>query len=327
MTRGLKYQERQPGFITMRHRNRKLSKNGITEVQKVVIVAVAILGGVAVVGWIVLSSFLTLSPVFPIGLGPAIEEIEEPRIAIIEGDAARIEFSTFNGLIRLEPTSSNELNITVIKRGIGPGIENIDIQFTESTDPNGVERVTLTARRINPALIGLNEGVSIEAQIPADIFYTVLELTSSNGRIEASELQGEELVARTSNGRIVLNEVEFQTIRADTSNGRVTGVIRSDDAEIQTSNGQIDLTLLGAGNYDLRTSNGRVNIVVSGDIPARVDAATSNAGVEWTGVPIILMEAGRSNLRAQTESFEAADSVLDILVRTSNSGVTIRSEL
>ena len=121
-------------MATMKSRRKRISREGITEVQKVVIVAAAFLAGVALVAWILLSSFLSVMPNFPIGSGPGVEETDAPRLATIDGDEAIIEISTFNGIIILEPTSANEVNITVIKRGIGAGIDNIDIQFTKSTD-------------------------------------------------------------------------------------------------------------------------------------------------------------------------------------------------
>ena len=138
-------------------------------------------------------------------------------------------------------------------------------------------------------------------------------------------MQSTELEAKTTNGMIILKEVEFETIKAETSNGRITGSIRSDDAEIQTSNGQVDLRLLGEGDYDIRTSNGPVSLEVTTNLPTRLDASTSNARVEWMGIPVLVIEAGRSNLRAQTEGFAAADVVIDIVARTSNSAVSVRS--
>ncbi len=300
------------------------TKSGISEAQKVVIIGgviIVLLGAVA---------YLALAPLFSIPFGPGIIGGPEQTSATthtftISGNEAEVDMSAFNGRIVLRPSSTNELVITVTKRATGSGIDNIDVSFGEMIDPNGIERFSVTAMRINPALRGLNERVQIEAMIPREVSYKLLDLSNSNGPIEVNEIHGTEIIAKTSNGPIVLNGINFERLDAATSNGRVSGKISSTFAEIRTSNGRISITIGGAGHYDLATSNARVEVVMGSNIPARVEATTSNGGVQWTGIPINILQAGQSILRAETESFGNANVTIDLEIRTSNSGIQITS--
>ncbi|MFQ5951713.1 MAG: META domain-containing protein, partial [Candidatus Geothermarchaeales archaeon] len=175
------------------------------------------------------------------------------------------------------------------------------------------------------ALLGQNEGVHLDVKVPTEVSY-VLDLTTSNGRIVVTRLNGDELSVSTSNGRVVLTDIDFEVIDIGTSNGRISGVITASDSRVHTSNGGIDVRLLGAGNYELRTSNGDVDVSLEGRVPAMVDAETSNGDASWHGVPIVLIESGEGRLVARTEGYVEALAAVNLLIRTSNGHIEVSTE-
>ena len=284
---------------------------------------------VAAVGAILAVWYLSGATGFTTSFFPSmfgVLEETESRSATITQSEVRLEFSAFNGQIILQPTSSDTLTINIVKRGTEVGLENIEIEFSDQVDSNGVQAISLAAKRLNPMLLNAQEAVRLEATVPTDASYS-LDLSTSNGRIEVGQLRGAELIGRTSNGRLTLGDIDFSRVAVHTSNGGVEGIIRSDDTDITTGNGGISLTIVGAGEYSLLTSYGSVEVNLQSDIPARVDAKTSAQTwvAEWIGVPILVAQSERGRLLAQTEGFDEVAARIDLVLRTSNGGIHITS--
>ncbi len=253
-----------------------------------------------------------------------LEKTESREVTIIE-NKVKLEFSTFNGYIMLQPVNADKLTIDILKKGTEEGLNNIEIKFSEQVDADGLQVINFVARKVNSFLFNAQESVRLEVMVPIQVSY-FLDLETSNGYVDVSRISGTDLNIQTSNGGLTLSDIDFTNIQADTSNGRVVGTIRSDYAEIQTSNGGISLTVVGAGDYNLQTSNGKVDIQLQSNLPARVDARTSNADLEWVGVPINIAQSERDRLIAQTEGFDEATTRIDVLIRTSNGDITVTSE-
>ncbi|MGB0684839.1 MAG: hypothetical protein ACPGQD_01415, partial [Planctomycetota bacterium] len=90
---------------------------------------------------------------------------------------------------------------------------------------------------------------------------------SSNGSIEA-----------TGNGQV----------RLKSSNGRIRYSGSSDDFNLDTSNGRIELNLMGdwSGNGMVDTSNATIDLRCTGVIMAALEADTSNGKTNIEGPPL-----------------------------------------
>lgn len=104
-----------------------------------------------------------------------------------------------------------------------------------------------------------NWSVSYEIRVPNQ---TNLDLSSNNGRITISSVQGQ-MNFETRNGRITLDDVAGN-IKGKTGNGRVTVKLsgnawQGSGLDVETNNGRITLYLPStyAANVDVATTNGR----------------------------------------------------------------------
>ena len=138
-----------------------------------------------------------------------------------------------------------------------------------------------------------------------------IEVTTSNGRVEFSDIRTEQLTAGTSNARIELRDVGITgDLKLENSNGSVlvNGVSVERDFFAQTSNARIsvDKTEIG-GNGVCRTSNGVIRVADStaqsfdldtnnGQIDLERMSAASDLSAETSNSDIQLTEAdvGRS---------------------------------
>jgi DUF4097 and DUF4098 domain-containing protein YvlB len=306
------------------HNRGKKIRYGISQVQTVIIVL-----GVILIAFISIFPLLGINPWTPgefnFPFGGDINEVDEERKAIIVGEEAEIRLTTFNGEIKLKPTSSDEFRVQIKIRGTEEGIDNIEIDFSDDVGQDGEQVITLTAKRLRQ-LSGQSEMVQLEAEVPSEVSYS-LDLSTSNGDIELEGMKGHDLDIDTSNGRIILEDVDFRSLDIETSNGRVISSdgLRSDNAKIQTSNGNIDVKINGEGEYDIDTSNGRIEISIALEIPTRVDAQTSVGGVDWNKTPIDIIESSRNRLIAETEDYDRAEEKISLNLRTSNGSIEINS--
>jgi DUF4097 and DUF4098 domain-containing protein YvlB len=309
----------------IKEKSRSPSQSGLSQVQTIIIVVGII---IIIFGVVIISALLFYPTSFETSSGfpfpSAIQQETESREVTIGSEEVKIDFSTFNGWIIIRSTDSNNLSVEIIKRGTEDGLNNIDIDFSDNVDSNGMHTISLKAKRINSLLRNGQEGVRLEAYIPKTHSY-FLDLESSNGKIEIIQVQGIELKMRTSNGRLTLNEIDFTEFEGQTSNGMIDGVIRSDNADLSTSNGQIDVTIVGDGDYQMHTSNANVDIDLQTDLPTRVDASTSNARVEWNGIPITVDHSEPNRLRAHTRDYDGAKIKIDLNISTSNGNIQITS--
>ncbi|MFH1006740.1 MAG: POTRA domain-containing protein [Candidatus Latescibacterota bacterium] len=136
--------------------------------------------------------------------------------------------------------------------------------------------------------------VAYEVSVPRKM---MLDLTTTNGRVEVEEVSGQ-VAAHATNGRIVFREVAG-AVRARTTNGGVTieGLVGTFD--VGTTNGSIDVVWSegGAGDCRASTTNGRITVRVPMNLSAVLDAATTNGRV-WTEIPLTLEErAGKQKVQ------------------------------
>jgi DUF4097 and DUF4098 domain-containing protein YvlB len=91
---------------------------------------------------------------------------------------------------------------------------------------------------------------------------TEAELYTTNGRIEATNIDGE-ILARTTNGSLHLESLNGP-VTGDTTNGSISAIINSvltGDVELSTTNGNISLRVHSDSSFFIHagTSNGRID--------------------------------------------------------------------
>lgn len=208
------------------------------------------------------------------------------------------------------------------------------------------DSVTLDLRRVSGGLEvearlpkramgnwGESDGVNLILKVPRRL---VGQFTTSNGRIEASGLEGAQTLT-TSNGRIQVEDVKGD-LTAHTSNARVSVKHLSGALRGATSNGSLELDQV-SGGVDFATSNGSIRAegldgqgqgislttsnggiqVGLGQAKGEIDALTSNGGVQVERQGMELIETRKSAARLRIPG-----SSQMIRLRTSNGGITIR---
>lgn len=141
--------------------------------------------------------------------------------------------------------------------------------------------------------------VSYEVFVPRQ---TDLDLTSVNGGLDVSEVEGE-LQLSTTNGSISLE--------------RVAGSVRG-----RTTNGALDVRLSGdrwnGSGLDLETTNGGVTLTIPENYSARLETRTQNGGMS-IDFPVTLQ--GRIGKRIETDLGAGG---APIRVETTNGAIRIR---
>jgi len=167
----------------------------------------------------------------------------------------------------------------------------------------------------------------LEISLPQNI-YNNLTITTSNGRIEISDLVIDNLNLNTTNGRVNVRNI-IGSLDVTSSNGRIEAADIDGDLFIRTTNGQMNFSNISGDidavtsngsvdfrndtirqNVDIRSSNGRIELNL-GEAPdnATFDVRTTNGSISLFG---------NNN---QTQTF--GDGRYDIVIRTSNGRITV----
>ncbi|HEX2166532.1 MAG TPA: DUF4097 family beta strand repeat-containing protein [Longimicrobiales bacterium] len=181
-----------------------------------------------------------------------------------------IEVKGVNGAIRAVPASGRDVQVQVTKRARRDDPEDVRMVVLEHANGVTICAVYPHQRNREPNECAAGDGgrnsvqnndvtVEWEVRVPRGVN---LVARTVNGGVEAMGLTGN-VVARTINGRIE--------------------VATSGVAQAFTVNGSIDATLGSSDWTDeiaFRTTNGSVVVGFTGDLNARVDAATVTGDIE-----------------------------------------------
>jgi len=162
---------------------------------------------------------------------------------------------------------------------------------------NGVLRVSAHC----PAQIFNHCSVDFTATVPAGTDATV---TTTNGDVGVSGLDGPRVGVRTTNGDVELTRLASDLVKAETTNGDVSAMHVRGPLDVQTTNGDVQVSMDDKGSATLKTNNGDVGLSVPSGGYA-VDVHTNNGDVTKHGI---------------TEDSSAGDT---LSVRTNNGDVTI----
>ena len=221
-------------------------------------------------------------------------------------DAATIKFLKLenrNGNVELEVWDRVEIQVKAIKRvrslrekQAEERLKVIKIVVTPSED-------TLTIRTVWPQRRrefrffsgGRSASVHYQLKLPRQLN---VDARTSNGRLNASGLEGDQLF-RSTNGRIEVQEVSG-TLEAKTTNGRINVTGASGRVNLLTTKGTIRANNL-KGSIRAKTTNGSIRASFQDSPEDEVNLGTTNGSIRLT-------------LPAGTNA--------DLLARTTNGSVT-----
>jgi len=236
---------------------------------------------------------------------------------------ATLVVNSDNGWIKVNTGTDDEVRVQATLRGI----DRIDYEVSQDGST-----ITVLAE-IDQGWFVSDVGVDITITTPVN---TDAELETSNGMISLNGIEGTGTL-RTSNGKIVLENVKGD-FEGRTSNGKIEVDTLEGTALLSTSNGGLDFQEV-TGEVDAETSNGRISysgdMIAGGD--NRLITSNGNVDVELLGIPSIELDASTSNgditsalpITATTTSDDhlvgtIGDGEADLYIRTSNGDVTIR---
>jgi hypothetical protein len=226
-------------------------------------------------------------------------------------DGGRIDLDNFNGSVEITAWDRDSVDITGQKYASTQDLlEAMKIDIVPSPDSIRIRTVRPVERRGNmgaryilrvPRHVMLDRIMSSNGSIRVVGVQGDARLRSSNGSINISDLKGA-LEANTSNASIELRQFDGSanlrtsngSIRVDrvkgafeaiTSNAGIDARLKDMDParpiRVETSNGNINLTLEQMKGHELRanSSNGSITIRLPDAIAAKVRAQTSNSSI------------------------------------------------
>ncbi len=260
-----------------------------------------------------------------------VTRLDQRTFDIAAGAQANLTVDTFNGHITVTAMAQATADVSVTAVGTGASkdiaqsaLDSVNVAITQ----NGATlSVAATASGDGPP--GGGRGADVDITLPPNV---ALTLTSSNGRIEATNVNGF-VHARTSNGEIVTRagrDLDLETsngaitmsqpagtIVAHTSNAAVD-ILNADSvvADVVSSNGPISLSgSLGAGDQHFQTSNGSLDLRLPPAQGFSITAQTINGAVrtDFPGVAVngtsVSGTTGDGSARITAETSNGAISV------------------
>jgi DUF4097 and DUF4098 domain-containing protein YvlB len=229
---------------------------------------------------------------------------------------SRLAIDTQNGGIDISTWDRDEIEINGTKNAATEELLK-SLKIDISATPNSVR-----VRVDKPSAFQGNCGVRFAIRVPKKLELEKIkssnggiqvngvegpaDLQTSNGRIEAVRMAGK-LTVQTSNGSIDLSGHKG-SVQARTSNGKISGDIAKGWLDAHTSNGGIDVQLDEVDSQEplrMETSNG--NITVSLKAAHAMKARTSNSGIT-----VKLPEKIDAVLRARTSNSRVETDFVDM---------------
>jgi hypothetical protein len=214
----------------------------------------------------------------------------------------RLEINNVNGMIAVEPSTGNTVDVTATKKARGASPEAAKAALERATI---VEDVSSSRIRIDTKMPapggGFNSGsvqVEYHVKVPAG---AEVKVTTVNGRIEVTGLQGR-LTAETTNGGVTARGVGGQ-LDASTTNGGL----------------DIELSRLAEGGVKIGFTNGGLTLRMPRDAKATISATISNGGISAGDLPI---ESTGENSRRRLEG-RLNGGGARVQIEGTNGGITL----
>jgi DUF4097 and DUF4098 domain-containing protein YvlB len=250
-------------------------------------------------------------------------EIETRDNSFSVGESVTLVVRTANGAIEVRTGSDGEVHVEATLREP----ERIDYEVTQDGDTITAEAQSESGRWRGCMMASFVVTVPANTEVDLDTSNGAIELVglegggrvdTSNGAISLVDVSGD-YRGSTSNGAIGIDGMEG-TADFGTSNGAVDVADSRGEFDLHTSNGRISFSgeLTAGGDNRLETSNGRVNVELLGEPSVRIDASNSNGDIT-TDLPLTIESTSRHELVGTIGDGEA-----DLYVRTSNGDLDIR---
>jgi len=247
-------------------------------------------------------------------------------------DSVYLRLGSMNGQISLSTWEKNDYYIeaTITARGSNQkeADDNLAALNKELSKDETTAQQKLTLVFSSTTLINNPYQISIEVKLPASAKLD-LDLTTSNGVVTISNVNGGSVVVHTSNGALYFTNVNADTIRGSTSNGAITGIISATTCTLTTSNSPMTLQIYSEvnGSYTFTTSNGNVDVTVGANAGYKLNGSTSNGEVIFKIPNLTYSKETRTSKVAQTVGYDSANTQISVNIQTSNSDLTIHSNV
>lgn len=256
-------------------------------------------------------------------------ESEIPADCIISA----IDFATSNGSVKL--TGWDRPGYKVVARATVRGVES-----RSEAERRLASGLALSfeggVMRLECRDDAIRNSLSVEAYLPRANTYDV-KVSSRNGSATLESLTAGSIDVHSANGRVALGDVTAASTTASARNGSVTASGDLGDADLETANGSVSVTLSyrSAGRLRVNTGNGSVRLNVPRDarVAYEINAHTVNGsvrtsleGAEVRREPGAGRGARRSvSLVARPGSAVSSPSTVVVEARAVNGSVSIHS--
>jgi len=240
-------------------------------------------------------------------LGDCDDASEETRDdSFTVGDSSRVVVKTGNGGIVVTAGTGNQVRVEATLRTP----EKLTYSVTQDGDTITVEAKPKTGSSWRDCM---EANIVVTAPTITDV-----DLHTSNGALTVEGINGSGAL-ETSNGAMELFNVKGD-FKGRTSNGAIDVRNAVGEVDLQTTNGRVSFEgeLIAGGDNRLVTSNGRVDVELLGEPSISLDASTTNGEINTT-LPMTTSLVEKNHIVGTIGDGEAA-----LYVRTSNGEVTIR---
>lgn len=256
-----------------------------------------------------------------------------------------IDLMSTNFSVRVNPSATNDILVNVFTNG-NMQQADIDNYFKADISENQYrfecrfpDRVWGRIELLVPASLGsLNINTSNGKCEMSQVVSNTTKCHTSNGKIVMEQCKSDSIEAVTNNGKIVLDQLSADTVNLSTSNGKIEMVkCYFDIIDAKTSNGSIvasEVYKLKAkeAQYDLYTSNGKIAMELKepGNCGYLIDANTSLGSIH-VDLPQLNYSVDkksyntRSNAVIKSSNIDVAEEKIFIKANTSNASITIES--
>ena len=213
-----------------------------------------------------------------------------------------IRIGNTNGQVDVEGVEGSTVEVRaekIARAATDTGARELLPRITIKEDAQA-DRVSVETDRMSGLMIGAGFEVRYHVRAPKG---AVVNVTTTNGRIELNALAGK-VVAHTTNGGV---------------NGR--GLTGGVDAHSTNGGVTLEFTSLGSDRVSARTTNGGVELMLPSSAKADVSASCTNGGIQVSpDFTLTVTEQSRRKLEGRLNG-----GGTPIELRTTNGGVRIKT--
>jgi Putative adhesin len=249
-----------------------------------------------------------------------IETAQEPMKAEYKVEkSVNVLLETFNGFVEVVRGDDPVVKVAVLKSAkADTGAEATKLLSSIKVDMNEDRGIVQIKATTDPKVRG-QRSAAVRLTVPVS---AGIDLTTSNGAITVSGLQGGELSATTKNGLISLSKCSDLRVLAKNANGDIelTSVLGLKKVQLDATNGDIQFDgSLGIDDHSMTTKNGQVSIRLPSDATFALVANTGNGSVEMG----FALSTTKSMRQSKVDGTVGTKSKTQLHVSSGNGGISI----